>query len=43
MTELLWEALQPPPWFGVEDVLIVVGILGLIYAAYQRGPRGSWH
>ena len=35
----LWEALRPPPWFGLDDVFIFLGVLGLIYWAYRLGPR----
>ncbi len=42
MSELLFDALKPPPWFGLVDVLVVVGILALIYCAYRLGPRGPW-
>ena len=42
MTDRIWELVQPPPWFGVLDILIILGVLGFIYWAYRWGPRGPW-
>ena len=42
MTDQFLEALQPSPWFVVIEVLIVLGILGLIYWGYRWGARSRW-
>ena len=37
MTDRLWEALQPPPWFGVVDAIVIVGVLFFIYWGFRWG------
>lgn len=39
MSERLRDILYPPPWFGVDDVIVVFAVLALIYWAHRRRPR----
>lgn len=39
MSEGLREILRPPQWFGMDDVLVVVGVIALIHWGWRRvGP-----
>ena len=41
MSEGLREILRPPPWFGMDDLLVVAGVIALIYWAWRRQSRAG--